>query len=317
MDWLAEINTPLVVIRAIHFAATAVTSGALIFRAVVAEPVMGSKHPATMLVRSQILLTASVGLAIAAASGVIWLLLQALAMGGVGFQALTFDLLSTVLDETQFGAVSKVRFGLAVLLAACLALDRFAGARWPALGAALGLVAAIAWTGHAGSTPGALGELHQAADLLHLLAAAAWTGGLVSLALLLAAAGRSKVLAWASLARDAARRFSTLGILSVATLVITGLINAWILVGSFRGLLLTGYGRLLMVKIAVFAIMLTFAGINRLWLTPQLALAWQAEGSPKALARMTRNSIIEIALAFAVLAIVGVLGTLHPASHLM
>jgi putative copper resistance protein D len=204
---------------------------------------------------------------------------------------------------------------LAVILAACLAYDQLAPLRWLALGSALGFIAAIAWTGHAGSTLGEMGNLHLTTDTLHLFAAAAWIGSLVSLALLLAAARRSQAFTWASLARDAAQRFSTLGIVTVGTLLVTGIVNAWILVGSFHALLITEYGRLLMLKIVVFAIMLAFAAVNRFWLTPQLAFSSENEAQLKALRRLTRNSIIEIALGFTIFAIVGVLGTLHPAIH--
>lgn len=317
MDWLgADIDRPLVVIRAIHFAATATTAGTLVFRAVVAEPALRSTPAATTVIRSQILLTTWVGLAIAAASGVIWLQLQAVSMSGLPLgEAMTWDVLSTVLNETQFGLVSKIRFGLAIILAACLAYDRLAPARWLALGSALGFIAAIAWTGHAGSTLGEMGNLHLTADALHLFAAAAWTGGLVSLVLLLSAARRNQGFAWASLARDAAQRFSTLGIISVGTLLVTGIVSAWILVGSVHALLVTEYGQLLMLKIVVFAIMLSFAAVNRFWLTPQLAFSSENEAQLKALGQLARNSIIEIALGFTIFAIVGALGTLHPAIH--
>ena len=66
MDWFgARVDGPLVVIRAIHFSATAIIAGSLIFR-VVAEPALRSTQVATTVVRSQILLTAWIGLAIAA-----------------------------------------------------------------------------------------------------------------------------------------------------------------------------------------------------------------------------------------------------------
>lgn len=318
MDWLgADIDCPLVVIRAVHFAATAVVAGSLIFRAVVAEPALRSRQVATtVVVRSQILRIASTGLVIAAVTGVIWLQLQAASMSGLPFgEAMTSDVLSTVLNETQFGLASKIRFMLAIILGACLAYDRLAPARWLALGSALGFIAAIAWTGHAGSTLGELGNLHLTADALHLFAAAAWIGGLVSLALLLAAARRNQAFAWASLAGDAAQRFSTLGIISVGTLLVTGIVSAWILVGSFHALLVTEYGQLLMLKIVVFAIMLVFAAVNRFRLTPQLAFTPENEAQLKALRRLTRNSVIEIALGLAIFAIVGALGTLHPAIH--
>ncbi|WFU74965.1 CopD family protein [Bradyrhizobium sp. CB2312] len=175
------------------------------------------------------------------------------------------------MNETQFGRLMEVRAGLAVALAACLAFDRAALAEWLALAAGLGLAASLAWTGHAGSTLGAIGDVHLAADALHLIAAAAWIGGLVSLVLFFAAA-RNQATAWAPVAGDAAERFSILGMVSVATLFVTGIVNAWILVGSFRGLFTTEYGRVLMLKLGIFAAMLAVAAINRFYLMPRLAL---------------------------------------------
>ena len=317
MEWSGA-ELPLVVIRAVHFAASAVMAGSLIFRMVVARPALRSAPAATTVVRSQILILAWIGFATAAASGLIWLLFEAASMSGRSLvEAMTSDVLPTVLNETQFGLVWKIRFVLAIILAACLAYDRRGPARWLALGSALGFVAAIAWTGHAGSTAGETGDVHLAADVLHLSAAAAWVGGLVPLALLLAAARRKQAHAWLSLAGGAAQRFSTLGLVSVGILLITGIVNAWMLVGSFRVLLVTEYGRLLMLKITVFALMLVFAALNRFWLTPQLVVSSDGDARLDALRRLTRNSLVEIALGFAVFAIVGALGTLHPAIHFM
>src|SRR5260370_21447818 len=121
----------MAVIRAIHFAVTGVQAGALSSRAGVADPALRSTPPATTAVRSQILLTASAGLAIAAASGVIWFQLQAASMSGRSFgEAMTSDVLSTVLNETQFGLVSKIRLVLAIILAACLAYARVSQLLW-------------------------------------------------------------------------------------------------------------------------------------------------------------------------------------------
>ena len=319
MEWLATaIDGPLVAIRALHFAATAITAGALTFRAVVAEPALRSMPEATTLLRSQIRLIAWIGLAVAVATGVIWFEVQAAAISGLPFgEAMTSDVSWTVLNETQFGLVSKVRLVLAVIMAAGLAGDRFALARWPALGSALGFLAAIAWTGHAGSSPGEKGNLQLTADALHLIGAATWIGGLVPLALLLAAAQRNQAFAWASLARRATQRFSALGIVSVGTLSATGVINTWILVGSIHALIVTDYGRLLVLKLVVFAIMLTFAAINRFWLTPRLGFSPDNELQLEALRQLSRNSVTEIVLGLTIFAIVGVLGTLDPAIHLM
>jgi putative copper resistance protein D len=317
MDWFgAGVDGPLIAIRAIHFAATAVTAGSLVFRTVVAESVLRSEQAAAKWLQTQTQRVAWMALAVTIASAVFWLLIQAAAISGQSLaEAMTSEVLLTVLNQTQFGLVFEIRIVMAIILAGCLAYDRLPAARWLALAAALGLTAAIAWTGHAGATVGEAGILHLTADVLHLIAAAAWLGGLVSLAQFLGEARREPALA--SFARDVTRRFSTLGIAAVGTLLWTGIVSAWILVGSIKALFVTGYGQVLMLKIGLFVIMLVFAAVNRLWLTPQLVAARQRAPQPDPLRQLARNSTIEIVLGLVIYAIVGVLGTLHPAIHSM
>ena len=317
MNWLgAGVDGPLVVIRGVHFAATAVMTGTLIFREVVAEAASCSARPAAIIVRTQTLRVAWIFLAVAAASGMIGLLLAAASMSGLSFgESMTLDVLSTVVNETQFGRVSEIRLVLAVIIAGGLAYDRFPLARGLALAMSLGFTAALAWTGHAGSTAGAMGILHLAADTLHLLAAAIWMGGLVSLVLLLSVSRNDQTDAGVSFARDATQRFSTMGVAIVVVVLATGIINAWILVGSWQALIVTDYGRLLMLKVALFGVMLLTAAVNRFWLTPRLVLPSGSEPQFKVFRRLARNSMIEIVLASMIFAIVGMLGTLHPAIH--
>jgi putative copper resistance protein D len=160
-----------------------------------------------------------------------------------------------------------------------------------------------------------MGILHLTADTLHLLAAAIWIGGLVSLVLLLSVSRNDQTDAGVSFARDATERFSTMGVAIVVVVLATGIVNAWILVGSLQALIVTDYGRLLMLKVALFGVMLLVAAINRFWLTPRLALPPGSEPQFKVLRRLARNSMIEIVLASMIFAIVGMLGTLHPAIH--
>jgi putative copper resistance protein D len=60
--------------------------------------------------------------------------------------------------------------------------------------------------------------------------------------------------------------------------------------------------------------MLAFAAVNRFSLTPRLAVASGKER--QAVRQLMRNSVVEIVLGFSILAIVGMLGALHPAIHL-
>jgi putative copper resistance protein D len=311
IELAGRIDGALVALRAIHFAATSVTAGILLFRFVVTSMVTIPDQAAVQLVRVQGLEVAGLAWATTLVSGLIWFALQTAAMSGLDFtEAMTVDVLSTVIRHTQFGWVCSVRLVLAVILAGCLAVDRHPAARALGLISAIGLVAAVAWTGHAAATLGQAGSLHLAADALHLIAAAAWAGGLFALIRLIATLRRRP--ARAGFLRGAIRSFSILGIVAVATLLLTGAVNSLLLVGSWRALAVTDYGLLLTLKIGLFVVMVGIAAVNRLWLTPRLSAP---EIAGEALARLRRNSLIELSLAIAIFAIVGWLGTLHPAIH--
>lgn len=317
MSWFAaEIDGPLVLTRGIHFAAAAAAAGVLMFRSLVAEPALRPSAEGNAVVEARLLRLTWAALAVVILTGVVWLTLETMSMAGLAWdEAMRSGAMQTVVNETQFGLVFEVRAGLSILLAACLTLNRFALARWVALAAGLALVTAIAWTGHAGATLGEFGDLHLAADVLHLAAASAWIGGLAGLCVLF---GRHRpAREWGPLQFDAIRRFSIIGMISVAVLIASGTVHVWILVGSVRALLATDYGRLLLLKLAAFAIMIGFAAVNRLSLTPQLAVGAKDSARAPALAALRRNTLIEIALALAIFAIVAVLGTLHPAIHLV
>ena len=174
---------------------------------------------------------------------------------------------------------------------------------------AICLMGSLAGSGHAAGTPGALGDVHLVADVLHLLAAAAWLGGLLPLSLLFGMALRQTDPTLASALPVATRRFSTLGLLSVGTLLATGLVNTCMLAGSLPALAYTGYGGLLLLKVALFGIIVAIASINRLRLMPELPRT-------DAVRRLNRNARIEVALGLAIIAIVSVLGTLSPGAHL-
>ena len=81
MSWFgAEIDGPMVVTRAIHFAATATTAGALIFRGLVAEPALRGAPSAAPLLDKQVRLVAWIGLALTLVSGLTWVLLLTMSL---------------------------------------------------------------------------------------------------------------------------------------------------------------------------------------------------------------------------------------------
>ena len=155
--------------------------------------------------------------------------------------------------------------------------------------------------------------MHPAADVLHLIGAAAWVGALIPLVVLLAMTGHDA--AGLAVARTATQRFSTLGIASVATLLGTGVVNTWYLVGSVAALVGSFYGRLLLVKMALFLGMVAVAASNWSRLTPQLVQDASGAAAQRARRRLCRNAAVEAFMGAAIIVVVAVLGTLPPASH--
>ncbi|MFB6527781.1 copper resistance protein CopC [Streptomyces sp. NPDC056399] len=99
-------------------------------------------------------------------------------------------------------------------------------------------------------------------DILHLLAVAAWLGGLTVLLVSLYKAP--------SVDRSAIERFSKVAFGSVAVLAATGLYQSWRQVGSWSALTGTRYGQLLLVKIGLMCVLIGIAWISRRW-TQRLA----------------------------------------------
>ena len=148
------------------------------------------------------------------------------------------------------------------------------------------------------------------------LAAGAWLGGLVALFYLVAAAVRTSSPDHDLQTSNAALRFSGMGYVAVATIVGSGLINAWFLVGSFANLTATPYGQLLIVKLCLFGGILSLAALNRFWLVPRL-ISDNKLGEPAAVHfRLRRHILGEQALGLFIILIVSALGTMQPAISL-
>jgi copper resistance protein D len=314
---------PLIWARAIHIAATMLVAGVVLFAVFVAAPAWrgdAGSGAVAIKVRARLAVLAWIGLALAAIAGVAWLVLTAAGMSGLpAAQVFSDGVLWTVLSRTTFGRDWLVRFVLACALAATLPAllsPRIHKTSWLEAAAAVlaaAFAGALAWSGHAAGGLGSEAIVHPAADVLHLIAAAAWVGALLPLIVLLAAAGADG--ASLAMARTATTRFSILGIVSVGTLLVTGIVNTYYLAGSVPALLHTEYGRLLLIKIALFLAMVAIAAVNRFRLTPQLLQHASIATSRDALRQLRRNAAVETLAGAIVIAIVATLGTMPPAIH--
>jgi putative copper export protein/mono/diheme cytochrome c family protein len=316
-------NDPLICARAIHFIATMMAAGAVFFAVFVGEPAFAktaADHSLVVALRHRLAWIAWLSFGVALLSGLAWLVLTAQDVSEQTLAAVfSNNVIGIVLTRTAFGHDWIARLVLALLFAAVLLWmhrGRPTGSlRIGAVAIAAAVVGTLAWAGHAVGTEGVAGGVHLTADVLHLIAAAAWVGALLPLALLLHAVRVDPDERSLAVAHAAVRRFSTLGVASVATILASGTVNTWFLAGSVPALVGTDYGRLLLVKIALFLVMVSIAAVNRYWITPRLAGVQGIAANRRALRQLRRNSAIEALFGVIILCIVGVLGTMVPGLH--
>jgi putative copper resistance protein D len=307
----------LVAARTFQFVATAIACGGMLFIIVVLEPALnrsGRTIPAYPKLRRQLSLLIWVALAVLFLSALWWLVLQSADMSGAPVsEVASGGILWTVLTQTGFGNAWSVRLVLMLLLMLTwtrptIPMSSWSGATRVAL--ALSVAGALAWSGHAHAGSGLQRASHLAIDALHLIAAAAWLGALLPLAFVLR---HSAMHAFSFKAvRYVVFRFSTLGIAAVAALVLSGIVNALMIIEEPRALFESTYGRILLLKVGLFLIMLAVAAFNRRRLTPQLA---NSNDAPHAVRALARNCLIEAALGGIILVSVGALGIVSPGNE--
>jgi copper resistance protein D len=188
---------PLIDARVLYFAATLLVAGVVFFVVCIAAPAWRGDEDGSVAVtvRPRLAWLAWFGLGLALTSGVVWLIVTAAGMSGrPPLQVFDDGVLWTVLTQTTFGHAWLVRFVVACILAG-LFVPFFTARPSQWIVAAVTVLAAVfvgalAWAGHAAGGLGVEAFVHPTADVLHLIAAAAWVGALIPLAVLFAAAGK-------------------------------------------------------------------------------------------------------------------------------
>lgn len=219
--------------------------------------------------------------------------------------------LLSVVRATDFGPLWIVRLVLAIGAAVVLSRWPSPSALWLLPLSAMLLLASLAGTGHARVAEGGAGMLHVAVDAAHLIAAGVWIGGLWPLLFAMSINDMPDDRDEIAIS-EVLLRFSSVGYVAVATLVASGLVNSWFLVGSLNALLSSTYGWLLIAKVTAFLLMAMLAAMNRFWITPHVAQATSSSGGNNWLRRLRRHVVIEQALGLFVLAVVSFLGTIEP-----
>ncbi len=214
---------------------------------------------------------------------------------------------------TRFGSMWMARLVTGAALAVSLVPGRKGRAlkTWE-LAAGLVFAAGLALSTSLVSHSAALAEdtrLATAIDLVHVLAAGFWVGGLLQLALTLWAMHHTlrddEARAWFSM--SAAASFSAYAAMSVGLLLTSGAFLAWKHIGSWGTLLGTAYGLTLVAKGAAGFAALGIAAINLLIVKPRLDAAYEEPESAKS--KKTLTTFRRLAWAEATMAMLALAGS--------
>ena len=169
---------------------------------------------------------------------------------------------------------------------------------------AAGLVRTAGMNAHATQTTEPLWGI--VAGFLHLSAVSAWVGGLVMLSLCLLPRRRLAEL------EVVVPKFSKVAALSVLTIVGSGAILLWQIVASVDGFWATDYSRVLMIKLALFVLVMLAAMKSKHWVDRRLARAVVESRRPTATRSFVVSVAAETVLVVSVLGAAGVLVTSSP-----
>jgi putative copper export protein/mono/diheme cytochrome c family protein len=280
------------------------TFGTIVFRTLVVEKAFGRMPPDCVeRVKSMCLRLAQASLAATLLGTLLWLVTQAAYMADAESVGAAFAAVPTVLRKTIFGHVILLQLATLLILAAVLGWRDSTARLRAALGVATLAVALEAGHSHAFSMVEGP-SLLLACDILHLIGAGAWLGGLLPLLLVVR-------MAPPQAGAITARWFSPLGQGCIALLVISAAIQGWVLVATIPGLIGTAYGRMVLIKTALFAMLLVFACLNRYRFAPAL----MSTASEAARRILVRSIMLQTGAAVTVLIAAVVLSELPPAMH--
>jgi copper resistance protein D len=239
---------------------------------------------------------AAAGLAIAAGAAALWA--ATAAMGGTGLPD-ALPMVWMMIRSTDHGHASCV-----AMLAMAMVLVTRARAGSGKAGEAVALLALLVFAvtraqmGHAGEegwwTPVLLSEV------VHLLAIGLWTGAVLVSGWFVLREGLAVPFPMAATSRYLAL-MSQAAMVAVAAIGVTGVYNAWHRVGTAEHLLHTGYGWILLAKVALVILAIALGGYNKFVGLPAAAASRAALGRVRTVLQAETFLLLGALLAAAIL----------------
>ena len=306
-----------VLIRTVHFAACLLLLAVWAFDRLVLPAVKSSE---SLVLRDRWAISEArwtlILLPIIAITGIAWFVQLCVNMSGLSLrEAMQAQTVRAVWNQTNFGRLWQLR---SILWLGAINMPVVISLRMPRIFRSMSawfnfvlagaLVSSLAWAGHGQDG----GGWHLLADAVHLFIAGLWPMGLAPFALMVF---RLRNLPKPQRRSDIAAvtfRFSTMSLISVGLLAITGVANGLYMVGSFGDLIGTNYGRVLLLKVIVFLVILSLAAINLIRLKPKLADCESAKVHDACAATLQWNVACELSLGLIILVLTAALGLLAP-----
>ena len=219
------------------------------------------------------------------------------------YKAADLSLLSETLT-TQYGKMQLARLVLLGINGALIAVIQFRGTWWWKFGAwasLVGVALTLSMAGHPVATSPVV--LSVGLDTLHMLAVSLWVGPL-----LIIVYDRNMWLANdESTSAPSLRWFSRTAGFAVPVIVLTGVIQAWLMLDGFGQILESRYGRTLIVKVCLVVVLIALGAVSR------VAMQQKRSGS------LRQSMGIEVLFGIVILTITAALvamppkGTIEPA----
>lgn len=282
MEGLAPIDgwaITAIIAKAVGYGAALLAMGGPLFVLVFRS----SSNDVRQLARKVAVIAALIGLAVLALRFGI----RAARISGMGLSGAVDPMMLGFVWDSPLGAAAIWR-GAGELLVVALLIRGIVGLSAGLIGALL-IAVSYTFVGHSLGDPR---WLLASLLTLHLLAAAFWIGALLPLRHAVGQPEGARLL----------HRFGNVASLTVALLVVVGLIFAWLMTGAFSNLLSTAYGKTLLAKLGVVSGLMALAALNKWRFVPALA-----SGTPAAVPHLRRSIQIE---AIAVLLILMATATL-------
>ncbi|MEP6991468.1 MAG: copper resistance protein CopC [bacterium] len=295
----SAVTPAFIAVRAVTFAALLAMIGAASFRLFVLPRIAGIDSASRASIAASIASRAAIVAAIYVLAALVRLYLQDRMM--TGSAAVDAAHLRAMSMDTDWGAAWRMQtYGGVFALVAFLVARAKGAVGWPMAAFAMVILALATTKGsHA-----VVSERHQVlsglADTVHILGAGGWMGSLLWMALAALPIIQASHEPRAARAAALVHAFSPSALANAGVVGASGLVSAWVRLGTVTALWNTSYGQVLLVKLTLLAALAAIGFHN--WKHVQPAL-----GTDEATARLERSATLELFVGALVVVVTAIL----------